>query len=143
MSPATTDFVVVDVETSGFDATCHRVLSVAALTLAADGSPARVLHTLLDPGVDPGPTNIHGLTPAMLAGQPHYRDIAPTLNELLAGRILVAHNPAFDHAFLAAEAARAEAQDVSSMIQAYLPMMEMALQQELGTGAAASDELEF
>ena len=128
MSPATTDFVVVDVETSGFDATCHRVLSVAALTLAADGSPARVLHTLLDPGVDPGPTNIHGLTPAMLAGQPHYRDIAPTLNELLAGRILVAHNPAFDHAFLAAEAARA---DLDLPVTATLCTLELAAQLDL------------
>ena len=32
------DFVVVDVETSGFDPAAARVLSVAALTITADGS---------------------------------------------------------------------------------------------------------
>ena len=61
---------------------------------------------MLNPSVDPGPTNIHGLTPAMLAGQPQYQDIAPTLATLLRGRILVGHNAAFDYAFLAAEVRR-------------------------------------
>lgn len=101
------DFVVVDVETSGFDPAAARVLSVAALVVTADGTTTTgALHTLLDPGVDPGPTNIHGLTPEMLAGQPRYADIAADLAALLRGRILVAHNAAFDYAFLAAEARR-------------------------------------
>jgi DNA polymerase-3 subunit epsilon len=41
------------------------------------------MYTLLNPGVDPGSTNIHGLTPAMLAGQPCYADIAEHLAPLL------------------------------------------------------------
>ena len=89
------DFVVVDVETSGFDPAAARVLSVAALTITADGSIENSMYTLLNPGVDPGPTNIHGLTPAMLAGQPCYADIAEHLAPLLRGRILVAHDAAF------------------------------------------------
>ena len=40
------------------------------------------MYTLLNPGVNPGPTNIHGLTPAMLAGQPCYTDIAEHLAPL-------------------------------------------------------------
>jgi DNA polymerase-3 subunit epsilon len=99
-------FVVVDVETSGFDPAAARVLSVAALTITADGAIEHSMYTLLNPGVDPGPTNIHGLTPAMLAGQPCYADIAEHLAPLLRGRILVAHNAAFDYEFLAAEARR-------------------------------------
>ena len=102
------DFVVVDVETSGFDPAAARVLSVAALTITADGSTENSWYTLLNPGVDPGPTNIHGLTPTMLAGQPCYADIAEHLAPLLRGRILVAHNAAFDYAFLAAEARRCD-----------------------------------
>ena len=86
------DFVVVDVETSGFDPAAARVLSLAALTITADGSIENSMYTLLNPGVDPGPTNIHGLTPAMLAGQPCFADIAEDLAPLLRGRILVAHN---------------------------------------------------
>ena len=80
------DFVVVDVETSGFDPAAARVLSVAALTITADGSTENSWYTLLNPGVDPGPTNIHGLTPTMLAGQPCYADIAEHLAPLLRGR---------------------------------------------------------
>jgi len=102
------DFVVVDVETSGFDPAAARVLSVAALTITADGSTENSWYTLLNPGVDPGPTNIHGLTPTMLAGQPCYADIAEHLAPLLRGRILVAHNAAFEYAFLAAEARRCD-----------------------------------
>ena len=102
------DFVVVDVETSGFDPAAARVLSVAALTITAGRAIEHSMYTLLNPGVDPGPTNIHGLTPAMLADQPCYADIAEHLAPMLCGRILVAHNAAFDYAFMAAEARRCD-----------------------------------
>jgi DNA polymerase-3 subunit epsilon len=49
---------------------------------------------------------VHGLTAAMLTGQPHYADVAARLAPLLRGRILVAHNAAFDYAVLAAETRR-------------------------------------
>lgn len=127
------EFVVVDVETSGFDPAAARVLSVAALVVAADGdatlTTTGALHTLLNPGVDPGPTNIHGLTPAMLAGQPRYADIAADLAALLRGRILVAHNAGFDYAFLAAEARRA---GTELSVTAVLCTLELASQLHLG-----------
>jgi DNA polymerase-3 subunit epsilon len=63
---------------------------------------------LLNPGVDPGPTHVHGLTAAMLEDQPQFADIAGDVVEVLRGRTLVAHNVAFDYAFLAAEAEIAE-----------------------------------
>ncbi|MFI6170551.1 hypothetical protein ACIBCN_27470 [Nocardia sp. NPDC051052] len=55
-------------ETSGLRAGDHRVLSVAALTLDGGGNVAQEFHTLLDPGCDPGPVRIHGLTRAVLPG---------------------------------------------------------------------------
>lgn len=103
---AATNWVVVDVETSGTDPQTCRVLSVAALALTPDGAIGDTVVSLLNPGVDPGPTNIHGLTRHTLAGQPRFSDIAPALMTLLDGRILVAHNAAFDYAFLDAEARR-------------------------------------
>jgi DNA polymerase III subunit epsilon len=123
------DFVVVDVETSGFDPAAARVLSVAALTLTAQGSIERSMYSLLDPGVDPGPTDIHGLTPAMLAGQPCYADIAEQLAPLLRERILVAHNVAFDYAFLAAEARRC---DTELPVTSVLCTLELAALLDLG-----------
>lgn len=99
-------WAVVDVETSGLSRAGDRVLSLAALALDEDGRPARSLVTLLDPGCDPGPVHIHGLTREELRGSPTFGDVLPVLQELLERRVLVAHNASFDHDFLAAEAQR-------------------------------------
>lgn len=97
-------WVVVDVETSGFSPGKARVVSLAALALDADGRPGHSVASLVNPGIDPGPTHVHGLTAEMLAGQPRFSDIVGELVEVLHGRTLVAHNVAFDYAFLTAEA---------------------------------------
>ncbi|MBF6436800.1 TerD family protein [Nocardia cyriacigeorgica] len=99
-------FTVVDVETSGLRATADRVLSVAALTLDRDGRVAHEFHTLVDPGCDPGPVHVHGLTRELLAGAPRFEHISQQLSQLLAGRIMVAHNAGFDYGFLAGEFGR-------------------------------------
>lgn len=96
-------FTVVDVETSGLSAASHRVLSIAALTLDDDGAVTREFHTLIDPGCNPGPVHIHGLTRELLNGAPRFEHIEEELTELLAGRVMVAHNARFDYDFLAAE----------------------------------------
>jgi DNA polymerase-3 subunit epsilon len=101
-------WVVVDVETSGFRPGQARVISLAALALDPDGNVERSVVSLLNPGVDPGPTHIHGLTAEMLEDQPTFADLADDVIELLHGRTLVAHNVAFDYSFLAAEAELAE-----------------------------------
>ncbi|MGE2720149.1 DEDDh family exonuclease [Mycolicibacterium celeriflavum] len=97
-------WAVVDVETSGFRPGQARIVSIAALALGDDGNVEQSLYTLLNPGVDPGPTHVHGLTAEMLEGQPTFADIVDHLVELLDGRTLVAHNVGFDYAFLSAEA---------------------------------------
>jgi DNA polymerase III subunit epsilon len=97
-------WAVIDVETSGFRPGQARIISIAALGLDADGRVEQSVVSLLNPGVDPGPTHVHGLTAAMLEDQPQFGDIVGDLVEVLRGRTLVAHNVAFDYAFLAAEA---------------------------------------
>lgn len=100
-------WVVVDVETSGTDPTQSRIISVAALAVDDAGTITDSVHTLVNPGVEPGPTHIHGITADMLHGSPQFPDIANQLATLLRGRIMVAHNAAFDYAFLANEFQRA------------------------------------
>ncbi len=97
-------WVVVDVETSGFRPGSARVLSIAALALDSHGNVEHSLVSLLNPGVDPGPTHVHGLTSEMLEDQPRFADIAHGLADLMHGRTLVAHNAPFDYSFLVAEA---------------------------------------
>ncbi|WP_431817939.1 TerD family protein [Gordonia jacobaea] len=101
-----TGWVLVDVETSGTSARRDRVLSLAALTLDPSGRVEDEYSTLLNPGCDPGPVHIHNLTPARLRGAPTFDAAVPHLNQMLAGRTLVAHNATFDHGFLVEEAGR-------------------------------------
>ncbi|MFJ9729600.1 DEDDh family exonuclease [Streptomyces sp. NPDC101209] len=105
--PGDPAWAVVDVETSGLRPYQHRVLSVAVLTLDASGQLTEEFSTLLNPGCDPGPIHIHGLTPQRLHGAPTFEQVADRIGALLTGRILVAHNAQFDYEFLAHEFARA------------------------------------
>lgn len=99
------DYVVVDVETTGLTAR-DRVISVAAVLLDAHGAVAGRWSSLVDPRRDPGPVHVHGLTAADLAGQPLFEEIADEFAELLAGRVVVAHNASFDWKMLDAEYGR-------------------------------------
>lgn len=123
-------WAVVDVETTGFRPGQARVVSVAALAVGDDGNVEHSVSSLLNPGVDPGPTHVHGLTTEMLDGQPTFADVAPRLMEVLRGRTLVAHNVAFDYAFLAAEAELAGAE---LPVESVMCTVELARRLTLGT----------
>ncbi|MFJ3617609.1 DEDDh family exonuclease [Streptomyces iakyrus] len=103
------DWAVLDVETSGLVARRDRVLSVAVVVLGPDGEQTEEFSTLLDPGCDPGPVHVHGLTAERLRGAPVFDQVAPRIAEMLRDRVLVAHNAQFDYDFLAHEFARAGA----------------------------------
>lgn len=120
---------MVDVETSGFRPGQARIVSVAALALSDDGNVEKSLYSLLNPGVDPGPTHVHGLTAEMLAGQPTFGDVVADLVEVLRGRTLVAHNVGFDYSFLAAEA---ELVDVELPVENVMCTVELARRLDLG-----------
>lgn len=122
-------WVVVDVETSGFRPGHARVLSVAALALDADGNVEHSVVSLLNPGVDPGPTHVHGITAEMLEDQPAFADIADDVAELMHGRTLVAHNAAFDYSFLVAEA---ELAGVTLPVDNVMCTVELARRLDLG-----------
>ena len=119
MSPASTsydlpatgdyarDWALVDVETSGLVARRDRVLAVAVVTIGPDGEQTGEFSTLLDPGCDPGPVEVHGLTVERLRGAPTFDQVAARIGAMLQDRVLVAHNAQFDYDFLAYEFARA------------------------------------
>lgn len=125
-----TGWAVIDVETSGFRPGQARIISLAALALDADGRVEQSVVSLLNPGVDPGPTHVHGLTAAMLDDQPQFADIVDDVVKVLDGRTLVAHNVAFDYSFLAAEA---EIADAELPIDSVMCTVELARRLGLGT----------
>lgn len=122
-------WVVVDLETSGFQPGQARVISLAVLALDADGRVEHSVVSLLNPGVDPGPTHVHGLTAEMLADQPTFAEVVADVSALLHGRTLVAHNVGFDYAFLAVEAELARA---SLPVDTVMCTVELARRLELG-----------
>ncbi|SDG33933.1 DEAD/DEAH box helicase [Pseudonocardia oroxyli] len=103
-----TPFAVVDVETTGFDADGRdRIVEIAIIRLAPDGSLLDSWSTLVDPQRTPGPTRVHGLTAEHLVNAPTFSDVADEVLAHLSGAIVVAHNADFDHRFLRAEVGRA------------------------------------
>lgn len=121
------DWALVDVETSGLRPGRDRVLSLAIVTLDAYGNQTGEFSTLLNPGCDPGPVHIHGLTPARLAGAPTFEEIAPQVGALLSSRVMVAHNAQFDYDFLAHEFA-----DVRSWVPVSRRLCTLALNRLVG-----------
>lgn len=108
MRLAECSFVVVDCETTGFHPNAHhRIVELALIPVAGDGSRGEAWCTLLDPGRDLGPTDVHGIRGRDLQGAPRFADVLGDVLDRLASRVVIAHNATFDCAFLEAELVRA------------------------------------
>ncbi len=102
-----TGFAVVDLETTGFSPRDDRIIEIGVVELDLEGRETGAFSTLVDPGRAPGPTHVHGISPAMLTGAPTFAAIHPDLAARLSGRVVVGHNvDRFDLAFLRAECGR-------------------------------------
>ena len=101
-------YTVIDVETTGFSPREHdRIVEIAAVYVSETGQIEGEWATLVNPGRDVGPTNIHGITAKDVLHAPRFADIAPHVLRSVTGRTIVAHNASFDTRFLAAELVRA------------------------------------
>jgi DNA polymerase III epsilon subunit-like protein len=100
--------VVVDVETTGFDARgADRVVAVA-LQCVDEGQMAYPWASLVNPERAMAGTEVHGLTDAAVERAPTFGQIAQVVQQMVAGAVAVAaHNASFDVAFLSAELERA------------------------------------
>ena len=99
-------FAVVDVETTGLGRS-DRVISAGVYQLDDEGEVTDQWYTLVNPGRDPGPVWIHGLTSEVLRDAPTFGEIAEELAERLRGRVMVAHNALFDWNMISREYSRA------------------------------------
>jgi DNA polymerase-3 subunit epsilon len=96
-----TDFVYVDIETTGGDSMRDGITEIAWLHVRA-GEVIQQYTQLLDPQ-QPIPYHIQqftGITDDMVEGCPRFEDIAEELLEALDGKIFVAHNARFDYGFI-------------------------------------------
>lgn len=104
---ARTGFATIDFETTGlFPGGNDRVIEVAVVHSDPDGTITARWDTLINPGRDLGRQDIHRISAAEILRAPTFAQIAPELIDRLDGRVLVAHNAAFDTRFLIAELER-------------------------------------
>ena len=97
----TTDYVVLDVETTGIDRKNDRMVEIAILAVS-NGNIVEQYHTLVNPGIpiSPGAYSTHGISDADVASAPKAESIAADIAERLRGKTVVGHNVTFDLAFI-------------------------------------------
>jgi DNA polymerase III subunit epsilon len=96
----------LDLEMTGLDKTVDRVIEVAV-----SRRRGAVVEAAFQSLIDPGPevtfkTDVHGLSPALLAGAPPFSEVAQRIEELCEGAVMVAHGAWWDVTFLESEFAR-------------------------------------
>ena len=100
------EFVIVDVETTGWSPREHRITEIGAVRMRA-GQVQGEFTALVNPG-QPIPDDIvalTGISNEMAAAAPPLCTVLPGFLEFARGGVLTAHNAPFDVAFLAAACA--------------------------------------
>lgn len=97
-------YTVFDTETTGLEPSAgDEIIQIGATRIVA-GKLRRheSFEQLVDPqrAIPERTVAIHGITPAMVAGQPTIREVLPAFHAFAEETVLVAHNAAFDLRFL-------------------------------------------
>lgn len=104
--PALPAAVVIDTETTGFGR-ADRIIEIAAVSLApGTWETVDEYDTLVNPERDTGPVGVHGITASMVGLAPVFADIVAAVARRVRGKVLVAHNLAFDCRMLRGEFGR-------------------------------------
>ena len=96
-----TDFVSIDLETTGLLPKEDRIIEIAAIRFR-DGKETAVYHTYLNPGreLPERITELTGITPQMLKNAPCFQDVCKDVLDFIGDDVLMAHHISFDFAFL-------------------------------------------
>ncbi|WP_296668071.1 exonuclease domain-containing protein [Demequina sp.] len=101
-------YAVIDLETTGFAYNSRdRICEVGLVLLDPQGRQEERYTTLVNPQRDLGAQHVHGIDATDARVAPTFDRIVGDLTDLMAGRVVVAHNSAFDTAFLVSEYTRA------------------------------------
>lgn len=96
-------YVVVDVETTGFDPDRDRVVSIGALRVVEGRIRlGDAFHELVNPDrpIPASSIRIHGIIPAMVAGARPFGEVFDDFLHYLGPDVVVAHHAVFDLQFL-------------------------------------------
>lgn len=95
------DWVIIDLETTGLVPKNDKIIEIGAVKLSSDGSRFS-FHTLINPecSIPTEVVELTGITDDDVFGKPTIDDILPEFIEFIDDSVPVAHNSAFDGAFL-------------------------------------------
>lgn len=104
----TPDYVVFDLETTGISPKTDEVIEISAVKVQSK-TAVDEFSTLVNPGrkIPYGASRVNGITDAMVADSPSFREVLERFLEFAEGFVLVGHNIAnFDMKFLYRDARR-------------------------------------
>ncbi|MGQ9735589.1 MAG: exonuclease domain-containing protein [Thermaceae bacterium] len=101
-------YTALDLEATGLDPRVDAILSIGAVRIVGDRILPETFETLVHPGrpIPPRSSQIHGITDQMVQGSPKIEEVLPHFHRFQEGSLLLAHNGAFDLAFLEREGRR-------------------------------------
>ncbi|MFW5951336.1 MAG: PolC-type DNA polymerase III [Gemmatimonadota bacterium] len=105
------EYAVVDCETTGGSpARGHRVTEIAVVRVDRDGRVLDRVDTLVNPmrAIPRAITRITHIDDSMVSDAPLFAEIAPRVQQALAGAVFVAHNAPFDLRFVEWEMKRGD-----------------------------------
>ena len=104
------DIALLDVETTGRDASVDRIVELG-IVVGRHGDVVARYNWLIHPGM-PIPeevSKIHGITDDMVKDKPRFEEVAVEIANALRGCVPAAYNAQFDRAFVMSEFSRAKA----------------------------------
>lgn len=101
LSTVLSDFVAIDLETTGLDAARDAAVAVAVVPFRG-GEPIGGYETLVNPGrpIPAASTRIHGITDEMVVAAPRLGEVLDEFEILCGDHVVVGHGVAFDLAII-------------------------------------------
>ena len=95
------DYTVLDIETTGVDPHCDRIIQVSCLTIR-NCQIADQYDTYINPGIEINSfiSNLTGITNEMVSNAPTIDEAAPDILEFIGDDVIIGHNVNFDINFL-------------------------------------------